>query len=177
MCSWIAQLSTVEASEDVWTAVERIVAMGDIHGDYQQFVNLLRLAGLIDEKQNWSGGRAHLVQTGDVLDRGPHSRRVMDLLMKLEQQARKSGGYVHALIGNHEAMNVYADLRYVSLAEYAAFQDESSEDHRQSSHPPGYREHRRNLGPKGKYGKWIRGHNAVIKINDTLFLHGGISPN
>ena len=153
--------------------------MGDIHGDYQQFVNLLRSAGLIDEEQNWSGGKTHLVQTGDVLDRGPHSRKAMDLLMKLEQQARKAGGHVHALIGNHEAMNVYGDLRYVSRGEYEAFREENSDhqDHVQSTDAPGYREHRRNFGSKGKYGKWIRGHNAVIKINDTLFLHGGISPN
>lgn len=174
----MTQVSLVSGAKDVWTGVERIVAMGDIHGDYHQFVTLLHSAGLIDPEQNWSGGKTHLVQTGDVLDRGPHSRKVMDLLMKLENQARKVGGYVHALIGNHEAMNVYGDLRYVSLAEYAAFRNKNS-DHQdpvQSTHPPGYHKHRHNLGPEGEYGKWIRSHNAVIKINDTLFLHGGISP-
>ncbi len=53
------------------------------------------------------------------------------------------------------------------------------EDYRkkwETSHPLGYFEHRVAFGPKGKYGKWIRRHNAVIRINDSLFLHGGISP-
>ena len=163
------------ATQDVWTGVEKIVAVGDVHGDYKQFVILLEEAGLIDQKQKWIGGKAHLVQTGDVLDRGPDSRQVMDLLMDLEKQARKAGGYVHALIGNHEAMNIYGDLRYVTPEEYEAFRDRNSERIRER-HPLGYFEHRFQFGPNGKYGDWIRGHNAVIKINDILFLHGGISP-
>ena len=166
------------AAQDVWKGVERIVAIGDIHGDYKQFVALLDSAGLINAKHDWTGGKTHLVQTGDVLDRGPQSRKVMELLMRLERQARKAGGYVHALIGNHEAMNIYGDLRYVSPQEYAAFRDEKSEKRRgsESRRPLGYFEHRDHFGPNGKYGKWIRRHNTVIKINDTVFLHGGISP-
>ncbi len=166
------------AAQDVWKGVERIVAIGDVHGDYEQFVALLDSAGLINAKQEWTGGKAHLVQTGDVLDRGPQSRKVMDLLMRLEREARKAGGYVHALIGNHETMNIYGDLRYVSPEEYAAFRDEKSEKRRgsKSRRPLGYSEHRYHFGPKGKYGKWIRRHNTVIKINDTIFLHGGIGP-
>ena len=68
----------------------------------------------------WSGGATHLVQLGDVPDRAPDTRKILDLLMRLEPQARRAGGYVHALIGNHEAMNVYGDLRYVSEGEIAA---------------------------------------------------------
>jgi Calcineurin-like phosphoesterase len=195
------------ATQDVWTGVERVVAVGDVHGDYDQFVAVLRSAGLIDGQERWSGGKTHLVQTGDILDRGPDSRKVMDLLMRLEKEARGAGGWVHFLIGNHEAMNIYGDLRYVSPGEFAAFRDPNSEKARQelyrkyqeqikSSIPPesvpafdeafrkkwesehalGYAEHRRELGPTGKYGKWIRSHNAVVKIDNTLFLHGGIAP-
>ena len=109
------------AAQDAWSGVERIVAVGDVHGDYEQFVKLLRGAGLLDKESKWAGGKAHLVQTGDVPDRGARSRDVMDLLMKLEKQAKKAGGYVHALIGNHEAMNMYGDLRYVHVGEFAAF--------------------------------------------------------
>lgn len=182
----------------VWSGVDRIVAVGDVHGDYEQFVAVLQSAGLIDNQASWIGGKAHLVQTGDILDRGPDSREVMDLLMRLEKEAAAAGGYVHCLIGNHEAMNVYGDIRYVSPGEFAAFRDENSENVRESSfrgyeaavrakpdpdfrrkweleHPPGFLEHRSHLGPSGDYGKWISSHNAVIKINDTLFLHAGIS--
>jgi hypothetical protein len=182
-----------QSGEDAWTGVERVVAVGDVHGDYDQFVAVLRSAGLIDEGATWIGGKTHLVQTGDVLDRGDDSRKAMDLLMRLEEEAAKAGGAVHALIGNHEAMNVYGDLRYVWPGEYAAFRDADSEkardelykveqkafpDRKQwdAERPLGFAEHRRAFGPEGKYGKWIRGHNAVIRIDDTLFLHGGISP-
>ena len=199
--------SSARAAQDVWEGVERIVAIGDIHGDYERFLKLLQDAGLINAKRKWIGGKAHLVQTGDVVDRGPQSRKVMDLLIRLERQARKAKGHVHALIGNHEAMNIYGDLRYVSPEEYAAFQDRESENRRkifydrhierlrdsppleslppfdpsyqrewESRHPLGFFEHRFEVGPNGRYGKWIRGHNTVIRINDTNFLHGGISP-
>jgi Calcineurin-like phosphoesterase len=203
----LLQALFLQAAQDVWKGVERVVAVGDVHGDYEQFVALLRSANLIDPQGKWSGGKTHLVQTGDVLDRGPDSRKVMDLLIKLEKQAGSAGGHVHALIGNHEAMNIYGDLRYVPPGEYAAFRDANSEkvrealylQHRdqlenspppagvptfddayrkkwESEHPLGYAEHRREFSPAGKYGKWIRSHNTVIKIDDTLFLHGGIAP-
>jgi len=184
--------------------VDRLVAIGDVHGDFEQFTAVLRSAGLIDEDGNWTGGKTHLVQVGDVLDRGPDSRKAMDLLMKLEPQAANVGGYVHALIGNHEAMNLYGDLRYVPPADYESFRtaesekvrdnaykalleetakqsaggniDEASRKKWDAEHPLGYFERRAMFGPEGIYGKWIRGHNAVIKIDDSLFLHGGISP-
>jgi hypothetical protein len=169
----------VARSEDVWSGVERIVAVGDVHGDYEGLAEVLRSAGLIDSKDNWAGGKTHLVQLGDVPDRGPDSRKAMDLLMKLEKQALRAGGCVHVLIGNHEAMNVYGDLRYVSDGEYAAFaRDESAEARRLSAkagHRPGYVEHRRQYSETGKYGRWIRGRNTIVKINDTVFVHGGIS--
>jgi len=92
------------AGEDVWTEVERVVAIGDVHGDYDQLMALLRSAALIDAEGKWSGGKTHLVQTGDLLDRGPDSRKAMELFMRLEEEARTAGGEVHVLIGNHEAM-------------------------------------------------------------------------
>ncbi|MBZ5595740.1 MAG: metallophosphoesterase [Acidobacteriia bacterium] len=159
-----------------WSGVERIVAIGDVHGDYDQLVAVLKTAGLIDDQLNWTGGKTHLVQNGDVLDRGPDSRKAMDLLMRLEKQAADAGGYVHALIGNHEAMNVFGDFRYTSKGEFAAFVDENSEKHpADPAHPPGYAEHQKQFSPDGYYGKWIVTHDTVIKINDSLFLHAGIS--
>ena len=196
------------AAKDTWSGVERIVAVGDVHGDYGQFVEVLRTAGVIDRKNKWTGGKTHLVQTGDVPHRGPDSRKAMDLLMRLEKRAKKAGGFVHALIANHEAMNVYGDLRYVHPGEYKAFRAMSSGEVRDAYYkahverlqsnpgpegppafnasyrerwdrqfPLGYFEHRRQFAPNGKYGRWIRNHNAIIKINDILFLHGGLGPD
>ncbi|MEZ4589074.1 MAG: metallophosphoesterase [Gemmatimonadales bacterium] len=115
-------------------APERIVAVGDVHGDFDRFVGLLRQAGVIDGKNRWIGGETHLVQTGDVLDRGPESRKVMDLLMALEEEAPKAGGRVHALIGNHEAMNILGDLRYVSAGEYDAFRSSRAKELRERAY-------------------------------------------
>jgi hypothetical protein len=195
------------AGQSIWTGVERTVAVGDVHGDFDQFVAVLRSADLIDSNMQWSGEKTHLVQTGDIPDRGPDTRKALDLLMRLEEEARSAGGAVHALIGNHEAMNVYGDLRYVTPGEFASFRTENSEQVREvfyrrhlqelaedperkgesppgedymkaweEKHPLGYFEHRFYFGPKGKYGKWIRQHNTVIQINDSIFSHAGISP-
>jgi len=109
-----------------------VVAIGDVHGAYPEFVAVLRLAGLVDQKERWSGGRTHLVQTGDLLDRGAETRPVMDLLMRLEGEAKKAGGRVHSLVGNHEAMNLLGDLRYVSHEEYKAFESSRSREYREA---------------------------------------------
>jgi len=118
--------------QDEWAGVRRIVAVGDLHGDYDRCIEVLRAARIIDRSGNWSGGRTHLVQTGDIHDRGPHARRILDLFMKLEKQAERAGGRVHVLIGNHEAMNLYGDLRYVPPEAYEAFRTPESEQVRQA---------------------------------------------
>lgn len=109
-----------------WSGVERIVAVGDLHGDYANYLAVLRGAGLIDARGHWTGGTTHLVQTGDIADRGPDTRRIIAHLRGLSRQAARDGGRVHALLGNHEAMNVLGDLRYVTPGEYAAFADRRS---------------------------------------------------
>jgi Calcineurin-like phosphoesterase len=196
---WFVAAARMFAAQAEWTGVERVVAVGDVHGEYAGFVEVLRSAKVIDQKDRWIGGKTHLVQTGDVLDRGAGSRKVMDLLINLEKQAAKAGGQVHALIGNHEAMNLYGDLRYTTPGEFAAFRTENSEMIRapfweqeskgatgdaadaarqkwEAEHPLGWFEHRFAFSPKGTYGQWIRSHHAMVKINDTIYLHGGISP-
>src|SRR5437870_439934 len=121
----ISACASVQAQTS-WDNVSRVVVMGDLHGDYDKFHDMLGQSGLIDAHDHWSGGTTHLVQLGDVPDRAPDTRRILDLLMKLEPQARRAGGYVHALIGNHEAMNMQGDLRYTTPGEFAAFADRDS---------------------------------------------------
>jgi hypothetical protein len=115
-------------------APARLVAIGDVHGDFDALVAILQQAGLINAEHQWIGGDATLVQTGDFLDRGPKSRQVMDLLMELEKQASKAGGQVVVLLGNHEVMNIVGDLRYVSPEEYSSFADQDSEKKRQRAY-------------------------------------------
>src|SRR5690242_18648004 len=160
---------------DTFSDVERVVAVGDVHGDVDALKEVLRLAGLIDAKDRWKGGKAHLVQTGDIPDRGERTREAFELLMRLEGEALAAGGRVHALLGNHEAMNMLGDLRYVAPGELASFADQSAEPDA-SGTPRGLNGHRAAYGPQGRYGRWLRGHVAVVRINDTLFVHGGVAP-
>jgi hypothetical protein len=91
-------------------------------------VAILRTAGIIDNRNRWSGRRAVLVQVGDVLDRGPDSKKALDLLRKLEGEAQRAGGRVYALLGNHELMRLVSDWRYVSQGETDAFKNADSAD-------------------------------------------------
>jgi hypothetical protein len=117
-----------------WSGIERVVAIGDIHGAYSEFTQLLKATDLVDDDLRWSGGVTHLVSLGDLLDRGPESRKVMDLLMRLQAEAKQQGGQVHVVAGNHETMNLVGDLRYVSDAEFAAFTDIEPAEQREDSY-------------------------------------------
>jgi hypothetical protein len=115
-------------------ATARLVAVGDVHGDFDDFCLILKHTGLLDDQNHWVGGNATLVQTGDLLDRGPKGREAMDLLMRVEKEAAGNGGRVVPLVGNHEVMNILGDLRYVTPQTYAAFADNESEKHRKGAY-------------------------------------------
>ena len=167
----------------------RIVAVGDIHGSYSGLVGILQTAGLIDENHDWSGGKTILAQTGDFFDRGPDVRKVMDLLMRLEVQAKKQGGQVQVALGNHEVINLLSQFSpdYVTPEICASFTDESSTAARESAFeswlawrksfpslepvtkeqwmetfPLGFLEYQEAIGPEGKYGRWLRGLPVVM---------------
>ena len=101
--------------------IQRIIAIGDLHGDYDAYEALLLKAGLINDRGKWSGDETVLVQTGDIADRGPDSKKIIEHLQKLKKQSARKGGEVITLVGNHEAMNMTGDLRYVDPGEYEAF--------------------------------------------------------
>jgi hypothetical protein len=103
-----------------WDQVDRVVAIGDVHGDYGNYLKVLEGAGIINARGQWIAGETHLVQLGDVPDRGDDTLKIIAHLKKLAEEARKKGGWVHTLLGNHEAMNTLGDLRYVSAGDFAA---------------------------------------------------------
>jgi len=148
----------------MFTNVEEIFAVGDVHGGYQTLVKLLQNQGIIDSHLNWSWGKGHLIFLGDVFDRGEKVTECLWLIYKLERQAHAHGGAVHFIIGNHELMIITNNLDDVSTKytymtqylerEYSSFYSEQTE-----------------------FGRWLRTKNAVIKVDDKLFIHGGISPD
>ena len=99
---------------------KRRIVVGDIHGELDGFKEILRNAGLIDSKDNWSGGDCILIQTGDVIDRGPYSREAIDLLRKLQKEAADAKGEVIRLCGNHELMLLQNNFRYVNFNDPAS---------------------------------------------------------
>jgi hypothetical protein len=188
-------------------APARIIAVGDLHGDFNAWRQIATASGIMDAKGNWAGGTTVFVQTGDVPDRGPDTLKIIADLQRLQKQAPKAGGQVFTLLGNHEAMNITGDLRYVSAAEYAAFVTPGSTKLRDKYYaaneeaigtayrargnpdmtdfdirnawlattPLGKIEHQIAWDPKGKIGSWVVGNPAVLQLDDTIFVHGGLS--
>jgi hypothetical protein len=156
----------------------RVVAFADVHGAQDQLLRLLRSLDIIDENQAWMAGSTHLVSLGDLLDRGPDSRQTMDLLMRLQGEARAAGGRVHVVLGNHELMNLTGDLRYVAAEEYAAFAGDAQagEADAESGRPAGFTAHRRAFAPDGEYGRWLLKQPPLVLINETAFVHAGLPP-
>src|SRR5512141_361810 len=115
-----------------WAATERMVAVGDLHGDLQATRRALALAGAMDENDHWMGGKLTLIQTGDLIDRGNDDREILRLFDRLEAEARAAGGAVFELIGNHEVLNAEGDFRYVTPAGFLAFADVKVESHNPS---------------------------------------------
>jgi hypothetical protein len=132
----IALLSGAFASQGAaqTNASPRVVAIGDIHGDVDAFRGILEHAGIVDAAGRWIARNTTLVQLGDLTDRGPKVRAVMDLLIDLEEQATAAGGRVEVLLGNHEALNLAGEGRDVTQAIYASFADEQSEQRRQAAY-------------------------------------------
>lgn len=168
----------------------RVVAFGDIHGASDELTRLLRAAQIVDENLAWTAGSTHVVSLGDILDRGKGARPALDLLMRLQAEAKAAGGQLHVVLGNHELMNLLGDLRYVPDSEFAGFaandaespQSFSSENAvidvapRQARDKPGYAERYDAFGPDGHYGRWLLAQPTALIINDTAFVHGGLPP-
>jgi hypothetical protein len=185
---------------------ERIVTVGDLHGDHDAWQAIARASGVMDAKGHWGGGKTVLVQMGDIVDRGPQSLMIIRDLMRLQREAKRKGGQVYVLVGNHEAMMMTGDMRYASPGELAAFVDRNSEQRRQtvyeanraaieaayraktptmtpeairaawiSTMPLGMAEYQAAWLPDGELGRWELDNRAVLKLGDSLFVHGGIS--
>ncbi len=195
--------------------------MGDLHGDYDNFVTILKnpKVGLLDENLHWIGGKTHLVQIGDILDRGDKAKEIFDLLMRLENEAAAAGGMVHVLLGNHEETTLTGIAlsypEYVNVDQFFSFLPEDFKKAREKEYiarqspeeqarikaqgldfrkDDGWRNSWEKILEKSKrargldeagqtynenfnetYGRWLLKQNVVIKINDVIFVHGGIN--
>uniref|UniRef100_A0A7S1GPX1 Calcineurin-like phosphoesterase domain-containing protein n=1 Tax=Cyclophora tenuis TaxID=216820 RepID=A0A7S1GPX1_CYCTE len=93
---------------------QRLVCVGDVHGDYTALCRFLKIAGVMNNNEQWCGGDSILVQCGDVLDRGSEELKCFSLLSRLSQQAPVNDGQVIVLWGNHEVLNSLGDFYYTT---------------------------------------------------------------
>ena len=159
---------------------QRVVAIGDLHGDLEATRAALRLAGAIDEHDQWVGGTTVVVQTGDQLDRGDDELEILDLLDALTEQAQAAGGAMHVLNGNHELMNVKQDLRYVTLGGFLDFlptpvADPDTVD--PQTVVDAVHERLKACRPGHPFALRLLDRNVITIVGDTVFVHGGVLPH
>lgn len=145
-------------------AKQPLLAVADTHGEFEILVAQLWRQGVIDEKLDWSFGRGHLVVLGDVFDRGPNQVEILWLLYKLEAQAAEAGGGSHLVLGNHELMVMSGDVRYLNPK------------YRDTPRVLGVPSYSTLFGSPTVLGQWLRSRPAMLRVNDSLFLHAGVSP-
>ena len=157
----------------------RIVAIGDVHGDLMAAQAALRLAGATNGRNRWIGGDLVVVQTGDILDRGDGEREILDLFSRLQDEARRAGGAVHLLNGNHELMNSYLDFRYVTeggLEEFGDMVRIDPTDSLLASLEPEERVRGAAFRPGGPMAMKLARQPTALVIGPNVFVHGGVLP-
>jgi hypothetical protein len=157
----VAAVAVVDARDS--GASRRIIAVGDVHGDLAQLRAVLEMANVINDEAQWiDRSNTVVVQVGDLLDRGPHDKGVLDFMMQLQAEAPTHGGKVVSILGNHELMNVMNQVHYVHPESVEFFE--------------GAANRKRQFSTEGVYGQWIRQNPLLHVEGSTLFVHAGLSP-
>ncbi|MCZ4695787.1 metallophosphoesterase [Ancylomarina euxinus] len=151
-----------EPSQSEYSGVDSVMVVGDVHGEFETMKKLLVANKVINAKGGWLFGKNHLVFVGDIFDRGDQVTEALYFIRHISRLAREKGGRVHLILGNHEVMVLMNDSRYIA---------------------PKYRNLSKRLltnyynffAENADLGRWLRSLNSVLKINDKLFVHGGLS--
>ena len=162
--NYAVAVSNRKEDSNLFENVSRIFTVSDIHGEYDYFKDILINAGVIDEFLHWSWGDGHLVVLGDIFDRGSRVTECLWLVYQLQQEALAAGGVVHFVLGNHELMVLRGDNRYVNERYLDGIVKKTRIKYEDL------------YGPDMALGRWLRVQPTVIKINDLLFVHGGLDP-
>jgi len=154
---------TIEPTPSTYPQPEKLFAISDIEGNFHGFAKTLVGNGVINSDFNWTYGDGHLVLVGDFFDRGLNVTACLWLIYELESQAKAQGGMVHFILGNHEEMNLSGDYRYVRK-KYQTVAKELNCTYSDL------------FSSNTELGTWLRSKNMVEKIGETIFVHGGLSP-
>ena len=154
--------TTYYSEKSTFHKVSEIAALSDIHGQFDLLIRLLQNNKIIDKSLNWSFEEGHLVIVGDIFDRGDKVNEILWFIYELEAQAKSKGGRVHYLLGNHEYMVLYNDLRYIH------------EKYNRSSKLLNLK-YDELYSDNTILGRWLRSKATIVRINDIIFTHAGIS--
>ena len=162
---------------------DKIICIGDIHGDFKIFKKVLYMCNLINEKDNWIGGKTFVIQLGDTLDGkrpGVNISRefieesgeveIIKYILYLDSQAKNVGGRVISIIGNHELYPYYFAndndfIRdYVKKTDIKAYKKEYNTDRIKFFQP-------------GEIGGSLLGRTRplIIQLGEFLFIHGSLT--
>ena len=156
--------SEITIPEAIYEDQQPILAISDIESGYKTFRDFLIANKVIDENLEWIFGKGHLVLVGDFVDRGFSTTQVLWFIYRLEQEARKKGGHVHFIIGNHELYNMQGKFKSASYKYYGVASILGKQHH--------------DLYNKNSFiGKWMASKNTLELINGNLFAHGGLHPD
>jgi len=147
---------------------DEIFAIGDAHSDFKRLARAMEAAGIImpavekPEDARWSAGRAVLVTTGDMIDKGPRALDVLRLLKWVRAEARQAGGDVVILAGNHE-IEFLANPGAPKGREFAGQLKRARIDPAEVG------------ACKGEFGEFLCSLPFAARVGDWFFSHGGNS--
>jgi hypothetical protein len=190
----------------MYPAQKKLVAIGDLHGDLIATLKVLKLAEVIPQNTTinnianvqWTGGDTWVIQLGDQIDRcrpddwiqnclkdlsdvyedEGNNMLIFKLFLRLDDEAKKYGGRVLGLLGNHELMNVDKDFRYVSPKEFLEFVPEKdrTSKYTKDGFPLGYYHRTKAFERGGNIAKtYSIKKKSIMTIGSYLFVHGGMS--
>ncbi len=163
--------------------INRIVAIGDLHGDFGVFIKVLEMSRLIDNNGYWSGENTYLIQMGDILDgkrpgvkidknflNSPGEWNIIKKILELDSQARLKGGRVISILGNHELYPFYFKNDPTFEKEYVKKSDSKKIKEIFGISRTNF------FSPGGEGAKFFsRTRPLLLKIGKVLFVHGSVT--
>jgi len=199
---WAEKCSNYNKLPNILPKVERIIVIGDIHGDIKVLLECLKKAKVIDSNVKWTGsfdsiewigGKTVIVQVGDQIDScrydgakscnnpnnyepdEPDDLNILFFMTTLHNKAQKKGGAVYSLMGNHELMNVNGDLSYVSYSNIKHFSNYKTKDGEIIA--DGFTGRKHVFSPGNEIANFLAcTRNITLIIGSNLFVHAGIVP-
>jgi hypothetical protein len=167
--------------------VRRIIAIGDIHGDFRALIKCLKLAKVVNERWEWIGGDTFIIQLGDQVDSKCRSGncekdeigdelKIIMFLDKLHEKAKLDNGAVYSLLGNHELMNVEGNFSYTSKKNIDVFKNYVDPYTKQKFKSP-YEARTHAFARGNEYARFLGcTRQSILLIGDFLFVHAGLNP-